>query len=189
MPDIEQVIVFRHCTRMYANLRRRYAACAAKKLTECARESQRWEENLNWQIQGCTVVASHLDNLHATVGKPLHLDKTKWNVHNFRSVSSQTAELPRCASSLPRPRKRKRGGKKFARGSFANTELTRTCSLTPPSNRLSFTTRGVRRGYHACGFAITAITPCGFAWCFAWGVCLSCRLYRAVSSGLQQRIA
>ena len=54
------------------------------------------------------------DNLHATVGKPLHLDKTKWNVCNFRSrsVSSQTAELPRCASSLPRPRKRKRGGKK-----------------------------------------------------------------------------
>ena len=74
MPDIEQVIVFRHCTRMYANLCRRYAACAAKKLAECARESRRWEENLNWQIQGCTVVASHLDNLHATVGKPLHLD-------------------------------------------------------------------------------------------------------------------
>ena len=97
MPDIEQVIVFRHCTRMYANLYRRYAACAAKKLAECARESRRWEKNLNWQIQGCTVVASHLDNLYATVDKPLHLDKTKWNVYNFRSrsVSSQTAELPR----------------------------------------------------------------------------------------------
>ena len=36
-------------------------------------------------------------------------------------------------------------GKKFARERFANTELTRTCSLTPPSNRLSFTTRGSRR--------------------------------------------
>jgi len=76
MPDIEQVLVFRHCTRMYANLCRRYATFAAKKLAECARESRRWEENLNWQIQGCTVVALHLDNLHATVGKPLHLDKT-----------------------------------------------------------------------------------------------------------------
>ena len=75
MPDIEQVIVFRHWTRMYANLCRRYAACAAKKLAECARESRRWEENLNWQIHVCTVVASHLDNLHATVGKPFHLDR------------------------------------------------------------------------------------------------------------------
>ena len=114
MPDIEQVIVFGHCTRMYANLCQRYAACAAKKLAECARESRRWEENLNWHIQRCTVVASHLDNLHASLGKPLHLDKTKWNVYNFRSrsVSSQTAELPSCASSLPRKRKRKRGGKK-----------------------------------------------------------------------------
>jgi len=114
MPDIKQVIVFRHCTRMYANLCRCYAAWAAKELAECARESRRWEENLNWQIQGCTVVASHLDNFHATVGKPLHLDKTKWNVYNFRSrsVSSQTAELPSCASSLPRNRKRKRDGKK-----------------------------------------------------------------------------
>jgi len=110
MPDIEQVIVFRQCTRMYANLCRRYAACAAKKLAECARESWRWEENLNWHIQGCTVVASHLDNLHATVGKPLHLDKTKWNVYNFRSrsVSSQMAVLSSCASILPR----KRDGKK-----------------------------------------------------------------------------
>jgi len=115
MPDIEQVIVFRHCTRMYANLCRHYAECAVKKLAECARESQRWEENLNWQIQGCTVVGTHLDNLHATVGKPLNLDKTKWNFYiidfvNFRSrsVSAQTAELPSCASSLPR----KRGGKK-----------------------------------------------------------------------------
>jgi len=109
MPDIEQVIVFGHCTRMYANLCQRYAACAAKKLAECARESRRWEENLNWHIQRCTVVASHLDNLHASLGKPLHLDKTKWNVYNFRSrsVSSQTAELP-----YPRKRKRKQGGKK-----------------------------------------------------------------------------
>jgi len=114
MPDLDQVIVFRHGTRMYANLCRRYATCAAKKLAECARESRRWEEDLNWQIQGCNVVASHLDNLHASVRKPLHLDKTKWNVYNFRSrtVSSQTAELPSCASSLPRRRKRKRGGKK-----------------------------------------------------------------------------
>jgi len=70
--------------------------------------------DLNWQIHGCTVVASHLDNLHAAVGKPLHLDKPKWNVYNFhsRSVSSQTAELPNCASSLPRKWQRKRGGKK-----------------------------------------------------------------------------
>jgi len=114
MPDIEQVTVFRHCIRMFANLCRRYAACAAKKLAECARESRRWQENLNWQIQGCTVVASHLYNLHATVDKPLHLDKTKWNVYNFRSrsVSSQTAELPSCASSLPLKRKHKWGGKK-----------------------------------------------------------------------------
>jgi len=116
MPDIEQVIVFHHCIRMYANLCRRYAACVAMKLAECARESQRWQENLNWHIQGCTVVASHLDNLHVTVGKPLYFDETKWNVYNFRSrsVSSQTAELPCCASSLPRKRKRKRGGKKGA---------------------------------------------------------------------------
>jgi len=114
MPHIEQVTVFRHCIRMFANLCRRYAACAAKRLAECARESRRWQENLNWQIQGCIVVASHLDNLHATVGKPLHLDKTNWNVYNFRSrsVSLQTAELPSCASSLPRKQKRKRGEKK-----------------------------------------------------------------------------
>ena len=92
MPDIEQVIVFRHCTRMYANLCGHYAACAAKKLAECSRESRRLEENLNWQIQGCTVVTSHLDNLHATVGKPLHLDKAKSNVYSFRfrSVSLPT---------------------------------------------------------------------------------------------------
>jgi len=48
------------------------------------------------------------------VGKPLHLDKTKWNVYNFRSrsVSSQTAQLPSWASTLPR----KRGGiKVYAR--------------------------------------------------------------------------
>jgi len=102
MPDLDQVIVFRHGTRMYANLCRRYATCAAKKLAECARESRRWEEELNWQIQGCNVVASHLDNLHASVGKPLHLDKTKWNVYNFRShtVSSQTAELPSWSEQL-----------------------------------------------------------------------------------------
>ena len=143
MPDIEKVTVFRHCIRMFANLRRRYAA---KKLAECARESRRWQENLNWQIQGCTVVATHLDNLHATVGRPLHLDKAKWNVYNFRSrtVSSQTAELPSCVSSLPHRRKRKRGGKKVAHARFANTQLSRTCSLTPPSNRLSFMTRGSR---------------------------------------------
>ena len=114
MPDLDQLIVFRHCTRMYANLCRRYATCAAKKLAECAKESRRWEDDLNWQIQDCNVVASHLDNLHASVGKSLHLDKTKWNVYNFRSrtVSSQMAELPSCVSSLPRRRKRKRGGKK-----------------------------------------------------------------------------
>ena len=115
IPDIEQVSVFRHCIRMFANLCRRYVTCAAKNLAECAMESRRWLENLNWQIQGCNVVASRFDNLHATVGKSLHLDKAKWNVYNFRfrSVSSQTAELPRCASSLPRQRKRRRGGKKL----------------------------------------------------------------------------
>jgi len=36
-------------------------------------------------------------------------------------------------------------GKRFVRGRFANTQLARTCSLTQPSNRLSFTTRGPRR--------------------------------------------
>ena len=50
------------------------------------------------------------------MGKSLHLDKTKskWNVYNCRSrsVSLRTAELLRCASSLPRQRKRRRGGKK-----------------------------------------------------------------------------
>ena len=34
---------------------------------------------------------------------------------------------------------------KGSRGRFANTQLSRTCSLTPPSNRLSFTTHGPRR--------------------------------------------
>jgi len=67
---------------MFANLCRRYAACAAKKLAECAKESLRWEENVNWQIQGCNVVASHLDTLHATVDKSLYLDM---DVDNFRS--------------------------------------------------------------------------------------------------------
>ena len=48
------------------------------------------------------------------MGKPLHLDKIKWNVYNIRShsASSQTAELPRCTSSLSHQRKRLRGGKK-----------------------------------------------------------------------------
>jgi len=147
MPDIEQVIVFRHCTRMYANLYRRYAACAAKKLAECARESWRWEENLNWQIQGCNVVASYLDNLHATLGKPLHLDKTEWNVYNFvlvlflrKGLSCLVAQAAYHANGNASG-----VGKRFAHGSFANTQPSRTCSLTPPSNRLSFTTRGSRR--------------------------------------------
>jgi len=30
MQDLDQVTVFRHCTRMYANLCPRYATCAAK---------------------------------------------------------------------------------------------------------------------------------------------------------------
>ena len=183
MPDIEQVIVFRHCTRMHANLCRRYTACAAKKLAEFARESQRWEENLNWQIQGCTFVASHLDNLHATVGKRLHLDKTKWNVYNFRSrsVSSQTAELPYCASSLPRQRKRKRGGKKVRarvlRQHSAIENLLTDATQQPPEfydSRIS-----------AQAAAVTPVVSPDVL----QGVCLSCRLYRAVSSGLQQRIA
>ena len=129
---------------MYANLFRRYAACPANKLAECARESQHWE-NLNWQIQGCTVVASHLDNLHATVGKPLHLNQTKWSVYNFRScsVSSQTAELPRAAYHASG--NKSEIGKRFASGRFAITQLSRTCSRAPPSNRVSFTTRGPRR--------------------------------------------
>jgi len=65
-------------------------------------------------LQGCNVVASHLDNLHATVGRPLHVGKAKWNIYTFRSrsASSETAKLPRCASSLPGQRKHKRGGKK-----------------------------------------------------------------------------
>jgi len=50
MPDIEQVTVFHHCIRVFANLCRRYAACAAKKLAERARESRHWQESLNWQI-------------------------------------------------------------------------------------------------------------------------------------------
>jgi len=54
----------------------------------------------------------------------------------------QTAELPRCVSSLPRQRKRRRVGKMFVRGRFANTQLLRTCLLMPPSSRLSFTHRG-----------------------------------------------
>ena len=60
------------------------------------------------------------------MGKPLHLDKTKWNVYNFRSrtVSSQTAELPSCASSLSRKWKCKRGGKKVrARALCQHTAL------------------------------------------------------------------
>jgi len=122
MPDIEQVILFRHCTRTSANRCRRFAAFAAKKLAGCARESRRLEEDLNWPIQGCNV-ASHLDNLHATVGEPLRLDIAQWNVYNFRSrfVFSQKAELPRCASSLPRQRKRRRGGKKCSHVGAAPT--------------------------------------------------------------------
>jgi len=100
MPDIEQVTVFCHCIWVFANLGQRYAACAAKNLAECAREVRRWQVNLNWQIQGSTVFASHLDTLHATVGRYLHLDKAKWNVYTFRSqsVSSLMAELPSCAA-------------------------------------------------------------------------------------------
>jgi len=36
-------------------------------------------------------------------------------------------------------------GKRFAHGRFANTQLMRTCALTPPSNRSSSATRGPRR--------------------------------------------
>ena len=65
------------------------------------------------------------------MGKLLHLDKAKWNVYNLRSrtVSSQTAELPSCASSLPRRRKRKRGGKKVrARALRRNTAIENLCT-------------------------------------------------------------
>jgi len=183
MPDIEQVTVLRHCIRMFANLCRRYAARAAKKLAECARESRSWQENLNWQIQGCTVVASHLDNLHASVDKPLHLDKTKWNVCNFRSrsVSSQTAELPSCASSLPHKRKPKRGGKNVCTGASPTHSYRELAHWRHPATAwvLRLAALGASRCCHACGFAC----------CFAVGVCLSCRLYRTASSVLQQRIA
>ena len=158
---------------MYTNLCRRYAACAAKKLAKCASESQRWEENLNWQIQGCTVVASHLDNLHATVGKPLHLDKTKWNVFNFRfrSVSSQTAELPNCTSSLPHKRKRKQGGKTICaralRQHTAIEDLLTDATQTPLEfydSRLSAQVTpvvlpDVLLGESACRAASTAPSP------------------------------
>ena len=40
-------------------------------------------------------------------------------------------------------------GKRFAHERFANTQLLRTCSLTPPSNRLSFAALGASRGCHA----------------------------------------
>jgi len=146
MPDIEQVTVFRHCIRIFASLCRRYAACAAKKLAECARKSRRWQENLNWQIQGCTVVASRLDNLHATVGGPLHLIKLNGTSITFvldlflcKRLSCQVVRAAYHASGNA-----SEVVKRFAYVRFANTQLSRTCSLTPPSNRLSFTTRGSR---------------------------------------------
>ena len=144
MPDIDQITAFRHCLRLFSNLCRRYAACAAKRLAERARETRRWPENLNWQTQGCTVVATHTDNLYQTIGRPSHLDKAKWNVYYFcsRSVSWQTAELPRCSRSLPR--KRKLGGKKD-RTRAANVKLPLTYCLTPPGNRLSFLPCSPRR--------------------------------------------
>ena len=146
MPDIEQVIVICHCTRMYANLCPRYAACAAKKRAECSRESRRWGRTWTGKSRAVPLLLHiHIHNLHATVGKPLHRDKTKWNVNNFCScsVSSQIDELPSCASSWPRKRECKRGGNKVR--AQALRQLSRTCSLTPPSNRLSFMTRGSRR--------------------------------------------
>jgi len=147
MPDIEQVIVFRHCTRMYTNLCRRYAACAAKKLAECARESRRWEENLNWQIQGCTVVASHLDNLHASVSKFYTLIKLKETSITFVLVLFLRKRLSCLIVRATYHASGNAGevGKRFVHGRFANTQLSRTSSLTPPSNRLSFATRGSRR--------------------------------------------
>jgi len=176
MPDIEQVTVFRHCIRMFANLCRRYAACAAKKLTECARESRRWQENLNWQIQGCTVVASHLDNLHATAGRPLHLNKAKGNVYIGWPVSLQTAELPTVQAETQA--RWEKGSRMCASPTYSYRELAH---WHHPATAwvLQLAALGASRGYHACGFT----------WCFAGGVCLSCRLYRNVPSGLQQRIA
>jgi len=106
------------------------------------------------------------------VGKPLHLDKTKWNVYNFRSrtVSSQTAELPSCASSLSRKWKRKRGGKKVrARALRQHTAIENllTDATQQPlefyNSRLSAqaaaVTPVVLLGESACSAASTAPSP------------------------------
>jgi len=52
-------------------------------------------------------------------------------------------------------------GRRFAHGRFANTQLSRTCTLTPPSNRLSFMTRGSRRK--------TQLSRRWFRLMFCWG--------------------
>ena len=84
MPDLDQVIVSvtaLECTQTYVDVMLR----VLRKSWQNVRGSRgAGRRTLNWQIQGCNVVASHLDNLHASVGKPLHLDKTKWNVYNRR---------------------------------------------------------------------------------------------------------
>ena len=66
-------------------------------------------------------------------------------------------------------------GRRFAHGRFANTQLPRTCSLTPPSNRLSFTTRSSRRK--------PRLSRLWFRLLFCWGSLpvvppLPCRLQR-----------
>ena len=70
-------------------------------------------------------------------------------------------------------------GRRFAHGRFANTQLPRTCSLTPPSNRLSFTTRSSRRK--------PRLSRLWFCLLFCWGSLpvvppLPCRLQRLAAT-------
>ena len=102
------------------------------------------------------------------MGKPLHLDKTKWNVYNFRSrtVSSQTAELPNCASSLPRKRAGKKVRARALRQHTAIENLLTDATQQPLefyNSRLSAqaaaVTPVVLLGEAACSAASTAPSP------------------------------
>ena len=92
------------------------------------------------------IMPCHLKRLRPLEVCLMFVETLNWNVYNFRSVSSQKRLSCLVARAAYHAGGNVSGvGKRFAHARFADTQLSRTCSLTPPSNRLSFTTRGSRR--------------------------------------------
>ena len=98
------------------------------------------------------------------------------DVDHFRSrfVFLQTAELPRCASSLPRQRKRRRGGKKCSSAALRQHAAIENLLTDPTQQSLEFydsrlsaqaaaVPPDVLLGEFACHAASTAPSPVAFS--------------------------